>query len=637
MKMPHSFLAVGLGMCLSAPVEASSARVLVPIVLSSGGANGSFYTSEMALTNKGSTVATLDFTYTPAFGGGEGSAFDTLPAGAQRIIPDAISYLRSLRVPIPEGVGCGGTLGVEISGASTSDVSITVRTTTQVPEGRAGLAYSAISGGLIGPGYLCGLRQNATDRSNVAILNAGAAGSGDVVLRVTLYSGDSSLETTLPDETLPPGGFKQFSSVFDGTGITNGYVRVERVSGTAPYYAYAVINDQANSDGSFVAPVAAAANMSRKSLVLPVAVESGPFTTELVLTNFSSVRKTLSFSYVADNVGTANSTATFFLPLDPGAQVVLPSFVQSLRDGQVAGIGPPGTSYAGALFATVDTPDAQGIVIAGRTSAAGGGGRYGLFYSATAVGDGIDGDAWGFGLRQDAENRTNLAFVNTGGDTSTDVFTVELFDGTTGELAGKVEGVSVAPKRWTQIGTILAQVPGGTPQAYARVTRTAGANPYLAYAVINDGSGPGQRSGDGAFLPAERESSPTFDKSSSAQVVNNSGGRIDHVNIGSVSFSDNLSYNVGQHSTDDGSYCGDGCSTGFLDVAEGTDAITVSQTTASGAAQVGSLGSFQKHNHYAVNVRQINRGYCAELWQRTDTRPTFNEDTTRVRIDTTCP
>jgi hypothetical protein len=74
-----------------------------------------------------------------------------------------------------------------------------------------------------------------------------------------------------------------------------------------------------------------------------------------------------------------------------------------------------------------------------------------------------------------------------------------------------VEGVSLAPKRWTQIGTILAQHAPGTTQAYARITRTEGANPYLAYAVINDGAGPGLRSGDGAFLAAERDCTATLD------------------------------------------------------------------------------------------------------------------------------
>jgi Viral BACON domain len=505
-----ALLSAALIVSLATPAEAA-AGVLVPIVLSSGGAVGSYYTSEMTLTNRGPTTARLDFTYTAAFGGGDGTASDSLSAGQQRIVPDAIVYLRLLGVPIPDGDGRGGTLRVQVSGASDADVSVNVRTTTSVSEGRAGLAYPAISTGLTAPVYLCGLRQNAADRSNVAILNAGEPGTGDVVLRLTLYSGDSSLKTTLPDETLPPGGFKQFTEVLKGQGITNGYVKVERVSGAAPYYAYAVINDQVNSDGSFVPPVPAAANTARKTLLLPVAVESGAFTTELVLTNYSSVKKTLSFSYVADNVGTANNTATFSVALGPGTQVIIPSLVQYLRDNGVAGIGPAGTSYAGALFATVDTTDAQGIVIAGRTSAAGGGGRYGLFYSATALGEGIDGDAWIYGLRQDAENRTNLALVNTGQYTSTDVFTVELFDGTTGVLAGKVEGVSVAPKRWTQIGTILAQAAAGTSQAYARITRTAGANPYLAYAVINDGSGPGQRSGDGAFLAAERDCSAALD------------------------------------------------------------------------------------------------------------------------------
>jgi hypothetical protein len=51
-----------------------------------------------------------------------------------------------------------------------------------------------------------------------------------------------------------------------------------------------------------------------------------------------------------------------------------------------------------------------------------------------------------------------------------------------------------------QIGTILAQYAPGTTQGYARVTRTSGTNPFIVYAVINDGGQPGERSGDGAFI-----------------------------------------------------------------------------------------------------------------------------------------
>jgi hypothetical protein len=102
--------------------------------------------------------------------------------------------------------------------------------------------------------YLCGLRQNTSDRSNVAFQNLGTTTEGNIVLRATAFSGDTSApgSTVLPDVTLAPGGFFQYSGVLDTAGFSNGYVQV----GSAPFYAYGVINDQANSDGSFVFPVA---------------------------------------------------------------------------------------------------------------------------------------------------------------------------------------------------------------------------------------------------------------------------------------------------------------------------------------------------------------------------------------------
>ncbi|HKC24415.1 MAG TPA: hypothetical protein VKF32_06715, partial [Thermoanaerobaculia bacterium] len=483
----------------------SVATVLVPIVLAIGGKNGSYYTSEMTLANKGVSTATIAFTYVAAFGGGGGGATDTLGPGQQRIVRDAIAYLRSLGVPIPAEGGRGGTLRVRFSGlGSPGDASVTVRTTTAVPDGRAGLAYPAITTGLEAASYLCGLRQNASDRSNVAILNAGDAAAGNVVLRLTVFSGSSGSQTILPDETLGPGAFKQFNEILGPLGLADGYVKLERVAGTAPYDAYAVVNDQATSDGSFVPAVLAGAGAAKRSLTLPVIVEAGAFTSELVLTNFSGVEKTLDLSYVADNIQTPSKTALFSITLAAGRQRIIPGLVQYLRDSGVAGIAPPGTTYAGALFATTTSGDLQGVSVAARTSAAGGGGRFGLFYAATLQGDAIEGDAWVYGLQQDAENRTNLALINTGELGGADTFTIEIFDGPTGRSAGKLENVQLEPRRWTQIGTVLLQAAPGTSQAYARISRTSGLNPYLAYAVVNDGSGPGQRSGDGAFLAAEK-------------------------------------------------------------------------------------------------------------------------------------
>ena len=62
-------------------VGGTSSRLFVPIVLRSQGRTaGSFFTSELTLTNRGSTIADIHYTYT-AFGGGSGAAMDSLEPG----------------------------------------------------------------------------------------------------------------------------------------------------------------------------------------------------------------------------------------------------------------------------------------------------------------------------------------------------------------------------------------------------------------------------------------------------------------------------------------------------------------------------------------------------------------------------
>ena len=114
----------------------------VPVVLDSMGKSNSHFTSELALTNRGADAAMLNFTYTAEAGGGSGTATDMLGPHQQMIVSNAIDYLRSLEVPIPETGSRIGTLRVDVSGSS--DTSVVVRTTTAVPEGRAGLAYLGV-------------------------------------------------------------------------------------------------------------------------------------------------------------------------------------------------------------------------------------------------------------------------------------------------------------------------------------------------------------------------------------------------------------------------------------------------------------------------------------------------------------
>ena len=132
-------------------------RLFVPIVLRSQGRTaGSFFTSELTLTNRGTTTAAVNYTYTAAFGGGTGTGVDSQEPGRQRVIPDAIAYLTSLGIPIGSG-SAGGTLAVDFSNLSApSAAAVTVRVATPVEDGsgRAGLAFPGLNpdGLLTGPG-----------------------------------------------------------------------------------------------------------------------------------------------------------------------------------------------------------------------------------------------------------------------------------------------------------------------------------------------------------------------------------------------------------------------------------------------------------------------------------------------------
>ncbi len=486
-------------------------------VFSASGLNRSYFSSELTLVNRGSRDARLDFTFKPASGDGGGSASDVLLAGRQSIIPNAIVYLKSLGISIPNAGNTGGSLIIRFSGlTSCSDAAVTVRTTTAVIEGRAGLAYSGIpvASALTGPSYLCGLRQNSRDRSNVAVQNLGAEGDGDILLRLTVFSGvpEAPFQQTLPDLKLSPGGFLQISGIlhFNGLFLNKGYVRVERVSGTAPYYAYGVINNNSSSDGSFVPPIPEKGMAGRTGIVLPVILESSGFSSEVILANWSALPKTVRFAFVADAIRDPDNTAHFVITLNPGEQSILENFVQSLRDRGVQGIGPVGPAYAGPLFATVDLTDASGLFfgadglfLGARTSTLVDGGRYGTFYAGVPYGTTSTTSAWIYGLQQNNENRTNLALVNTGEvDANPNVFSIDLFDGNSGRKVNTVEAITLNARTWKQLGSILDNYALGTTQGYARITRTSGSNPFVAYAVINDGAHPGQRSDDGAFLPS---------------------------------------------------------------------------------------------------------------------------------------
>ena len=479
-------------------------RLFVPIVLRAMGRAGSFFTSEMTLTNRGTTTAHIRYIYTAAFGRGTGTAMDSLGAGRQRIVPDAIAYLASLGVPIGGG-SVGGTLQVDFSNlSSASDASVTVRVSTPVEEGRgrAGLSFMGLNpeGLLTGSAVIAGLRQNRQDRSNLAVQHAGNSDDGAITLRLTVFSGDTASaggSMVLPDRRLPPGGFHQYNEVLNAAGFENGFVKVERVSGSAPFYVYGVINDNFNSDGSFVFPLTESSLVGTSGQTLPVIIDTGNFQSELTVTNFSPSEKQVDFSFVADAVDTRDDTAEFSLTLKAGEQTILPDIVEELQRREVDGIGRANRAYVGALFATPAEGDMSGIVIGARTGSPDGrGGQYSLFYNGVPYGSASVESAWIYGLQQNDENRSNLALVNTGEiDDTPSTFEITIYHGS-GESQPRTKSVTLGPRRWHQENGIL----GNISQGYVRVRKTSGNNPFVTYGVINDGGRPGERSGDGAFL-----------------------------------------------------------------------------------------------------------------------------------------
>lgn len=480
--------------------------IFVPVVLDVFGLASSHFTSELTLTNRSSRDAALRLTYTgaPGLGGGSGSAALTLPAGRQVVEPDALAFLARLGVPIPAGVNRGGTLSIGVRGAtSLSEVAATVRTTTAVADGRAGLAYAGtpVFKALEGSVYVCGLRENETDRSNLALQNAGGPAEGSVRLRVTRFASEGFGQPMGDDVVLPPGGFAQVDGIMRGYG--NGFVKVERVEGSAPWYAYGVVNDRGNSDGSFIPPHAVD-TAPIQELVVPAVLETGEYTTELVATNLSDEDRYFTLQLVSDQIDDTSHEAWATLTVRRRQQVVLPNVLQYLRDFGVKGIAPAPSGIVGSLFVrNYHGYSLDDFVVGARTSSPGGGGRYGLFYPATPTTRASAESAWLHGLQQNETNRTNLAILNTGQSSNgDDLFDVDVFDGETGRLVHTERGLAVMAKRVVQVNAILSKWAPGVRDGYVHVRRTAGDNPFMTYAVINDGGAPGQRSDDGAFLSA---------------------------------------------------------------------------------------------------------------------------------------
>jgi hypothetical protein len=475
---------------------------IVPVVLKLTGITT--FSSELTLANTGSTSMDLTLTYTsePSIVAGlvpsGGSLVQRVDAGQQLVIGDVIAFLKERGVPV--GAEDVGTLRVSYTSTSTTPtVFAQTRTTSPSGIGRAGVGYGAPSTGSLTASRVAiyGLRQNLTDRSNMALLNAGQA--GPATFKVTLNSGDpgGAKNIALADVTLQPGEWHQINAVLDGAGLTNGYATVERVSGTAPFVAYGVINDSGTNDGSFLEM--ARTTLSAEPLIVPAIVETPVFETELTLSNPGATDLVATLSYVESLSAGGVPATPVSVTLLAGEQRIIPRVVDFLRT-QNAGIGAPGAGHAGSLrvaFAAAGVP-AGGWAGARVTSAAAGGGRYGVSYAGVPPSAAAAVEAFVTGLRQDDATRSNLALVNVGDVGHPVTLSYEVYDGITMQRAGQPVTVTLPPGGWRQFNSVLADF--GVSNGYVRVLKVSGDDHFVAYGVVNDGGPVAPGTNDGSVV-----------------------------------------------------------------------------------------------------------------------------------------
>jgi hypothetical protein len=251
---------------------AAARTLVVPVVLDVYGLAGSHYTTELTLANDSTLPTPVDLVYQPApnFGSASGAPVVTLAlaAGAQTTIPDVIQYLRTNGVDIPDpAIGPqAGTLTVTFRNLANLDAPRTValaRTSTPNPDttrgGSFGLSYPAAAkgGGARTSAVVPALTQDASTRSNLAVVHLGGGSESALTLSVQLFDATTGAAAGSPlSVTLQPGDWFQWSRIFDLAGATPATTQavavVTRVSGDDTWLAYGILNDAVSSDGSYV-------------------------------------------------------------------------------------------------------------------------------------------------------------------------------------------------------------------------------------------------------------------------------------------------------------------------------------------------------------------------------------------------
>jgi hypothetical protein len=386
-----------------------------------------------------------------------------------------------------------GTLRATFSGtSSTSGLFLGARTYTADPaggNGTFGLFYLA-SPSVPDTLTIFGLQQNASQRSNLALVNT----SGVPITLRTKLLGPTGQALTTVDTGLLPYGWAQLNTPLSGTGAASGIATVSLDSGTGTFSAYGVLNDAVTSDGSFIPPLVA--DTSAPDRMIPIVLTVGGYTTELTLTNLTASPLTLTLTYKASpQLGSGTGSGIATITLAANEQRIASDALGFLRQ---QGIPIPAAGDAGgSLDVKASTGNASSFAAGARTFiGASGGGTFGVFYPGVTVGESATAVATVQGLQQNAVQRSNLAVVNRG-DAGDSISLRITYYGPDGSQAGSPDTKSLAPGEWAQFNQPLAT--RGVTAGFAKVEKLSGNSRFVAYGVLND-----QVNSDGSYIPMSR-------------------------------------------------------------------------------------------------------------------------------------
>jgi hypothetical protein len=212
------------------------------------GAGGTQWRSSLAVVNSGAAEAALTLTYRP-YGSGDAEVRDhALAAGASVEWQDVLVSLF--------GFDAAANVKGSIEIGAPGPVVVGARTYNQAANGTYGQEYPAIAptqAPLAGQvGVLPQLRKDATTRTNIGVLNLGAA---DVAVEVRLFDATGARVGGVTAATVASGRYWQQDDIFTSSGAgaqALAYATVEVQTPGGAVWAYASVIDAATGDPTTV-------------------------------------------------------------------------------------------------------------------------------------------------------------------------------------------------------------------------------------------------------------------------------------------------------------------------------------------------------------------------------------------------